>query len=204
MRFLHIVPALLAVSLVACGGGSDTSANANPPSEEKAPTTGAATANTVPSTVAEPVKKPEKDLGLTLDEYVRQFNEVSKMLATDVHVAVPEIGEGPVNDGAQIHISPACGVVISLVKGTRKVRSIIFVGRPDDTTDGMTLIALSGVAVHAAFPEAERKAAGNAVGKLFPKLVLDGDPVKTAVGSNEIMASMSKVTGFMVAVSPVE
>lgn len=145
---------------------------------------------------------PTGTLGLTLDQYVENFNALAKSLSFDVRAPRPAVSAGPVNDTALVRLSDSSNVVLTLAKGTHEVESVTFVGMPDATTDGAKLLITAGTVAHAVFPESERAGLADALGTLFKGLAVDGPSRSVTTGGKTLDASLSKVTGFTVTVRP--
>ena len=157
----------------------------------------------------EPVTSPAAEqsdvptLALSLDQYVENFNSVASELTIADRASLPSVVSGPINDTANVKLTGTRSIVLTLTKGTRDIRGLTFIGEPNgDQVEALHLMTAAGVAVHAAFPQAEREQAAKALGKLLTGLEPEVDSQGVIVGDKRIWASVSKFTGLLVGVSP--
>ncbi|MBB5864795.1 hypothetical protein [Xanthomonas sp. 3058] len=141
-------------------------------------------------------------LGLTLDEYVQNFNvQASRLSLADR--ANPDIQSGAVNDVATLQLAPSRFITVSLSKGTKDVQGVSFIGIPDGSHETTAQIILaSGIAVHAAFGSSPDVDVADVLGKMLTGLK-PNDGEKTAViAGKEVSARMSDVLGLSTGVAP--
>lgn len=165
----------------------------------------AATATALIETEAPPKRADEKTLGITLDQYVKNFNAIGAKLKPTQEAYLGEVQEGPVNDVARIKIDDNRMLMVTLKRGTKTVTEVTLIGQGDGTAaSGLYLMITCLTAMQAAVPESERDGMGEMMGRLLERMERDKDAVSEVIGNNKFWVNSSSITGFMAGVTPVE
>lgn len=144
-------------------------------------------------------------LGLSLDQYIRNFNSIGAAMKPAAMAYLGEIAKGPVNDVATIKIDDHRMLTVTLLKGTTTVKGVTLIGRGDGTDEsGIYLLLTAMTAAQAAVPESGRAEIGPAMGRLLKRMQPNEDSVSEVVGGRKVWMLVSDVTGFMAGISPAD
>ncbi|BEV15810.1 hypothetical protein HBDW_25980 [Herbaspirillum sp. DW155] len=157
---------------------------------------------------AKPAPVAERSLGMTPEEFRRQFN--TQMAIVDEHYKLPkfDIQRGDVNDAFSHQLASNVGLVGTVSKKSGEMKEIlVMLGAGKKYSDKETLMALAVTVVvaEAANPDIDKEIIGAVIPKMITKAlgnIDNGKSEELTVGGVTYLAAASAVTGLMFSVSP--
>ncbi|MCA8270904.1 hypothetical protein LGN17_00005 [Burkholderia sp. AU30280] len=197
---------LLAIAaLNACGKSDSPPLPAASPASSSDVQPGAASSKKAADSGSEGVVEPVATLGITVDEYVKSFDDL--MMRTDSPFRANF--RTKTNDDKSVGLAASLNdhltIMVMVDKKSQKITNLLFLGTGDGTSKSGADVAVIGIAALASiFPDAKTAQVGPMVVRLMQEYQ-DGDsePASHIVNGIRLSHSRSAETGALFAASPI-